>query len=196
MIASMCCEGGAHSSRSRPRSPHCTCCSACRDRRMCQSPSASMGVHHTTAGRRLGAAGERRCRPVDVVPRVSVAVGEAAAAARFAHSRLRRHCAPARARRCRCRRTPRTRCAAGRARNLHQPAARGCRRRILCKPYSTLRCRTCSQSCCRRTPCNHSPSPVLANATPTAFLALAAAPTVLAAPLPPPHSLHMLRRLS
>ena len=119
----MCCEGGAHSSRSRPRSPHCTCCSACRDRRMCQSPSASMGVHHTTAGRRLGAAGERRCRPVDVVPRVSVAVGEAAAAARFAHSRLRRHCAPARARRCRCRRTPRTRCAAGRARNLQREAA-------------------------------------------------------------------------
>ena len=40
------------------------------------------------------------------------------------------------------------------------------------------------------------PPPVLANATPTAFLALAAAPTVLAAPLPPPHSLHTLRRLS
>ena len=32
-----------------------------------------------------------------------------------------------------------------------QPAARGCRRRILCKPYGAARACRC---CCRRTPCN------------------------------------------
>ena len=71
-----------------------------------------------------------------------------------------------------------------------QPAARGCRRRILCKPYGVARARRAAAAAL---PAIIAPPPVLANATPTAFLALAAAPTVLAAPLSPPYSMHASR---
>ena len=100
------------------------------------------------------------------------------------------HCAPARARRCRCYRT---------LAHAALPAVLATCSARLPPPHSLqaavrARARRC---CCRRTACNRCAlPPALANAAASALLALAAAPTVLAAPLPPPYSMHALRRLS
>ena len=99
------------------------------------------------------------------------------------------HCAPARARRCRCYRT---------LAHAALPAVLAtCSARLPPPHYLQATVpHVLADAAAAALPAIVAPPPALANAAASALLALAAAPTVLAAPLPPPYSMHALRRVS
>ena len=99
------------------------------------------------------------------------------------------HCAPARARRCRCYRT---------LAHAALPAVLATCSARLPPPHSLQATvpHVLADAAAAALPAIVAPPPALANAAASALLALAAAPTVLAAPLPPPYSMHALRRVS
>ena len=96
------------------------------------------------------------------------------------------HCAPARARRCRCCRT---------LAHAALPAVLATCSARLPPPHSLQAAvpHVLADAAAAALPAIVAPPPALANAAASALLALAAAPTVLAAPLSPPYSMHASR---